>query len=102
MTVGYLAAVRGPVANRQGITISGAMTLALEEINNSSTILPGVRLVLKWNDTEGSTIKGTKIVTDMLCNDVAAFFGPEISCAVEATIAAAWNRTMISYVSRIF
>jgi len=35
----------------------------------------------------------------MLCEDVAAFFGPEISCHVEATVVAAWNRTMISYVS---
>jgi hypothetical protein len=43
-------------------------------------------------------VKGTKILTDMLCNDTAAFFGPEFSCAVEATVAAAWNRTMISYV----
>ena len=38
----------------------------------------------------------------MLCDDRAAFFGPEFSCNVEATVAAAWNRIMISYVSKTF
>ncbi|CAG7718784.1 unnamed protein product [Allacma fusca] len=97
LTLGYLTAVKGSDRNRQGILISGAMTLAISEINNNQKLLPNVELQMTWNDTEGDTIKGTKILTDMLCQDVAAFFGPEVSCAVEATVAAAWNRTMISY-----
>lgn len=97
LTIGYLTAVKGSVPYRQGITISGAILLAMEKINNDTTLLPDVNLVLKYGDTEGDTIKGTKLLTDMLCEDVAAFFGPEVSCHVEATVAAAWNRTMISY-----
>lgn len=97
LTVGYLTAVKGSVPHRQGITISGAILLALEKVNNDSSMLPDVHIELKYGDTEGDTIKGTKLLTDMLCDNVAAFFGPEISCHVEATVAAAWNRTMISY-----
>lgn len=97
LTVGYLTAVKGSVPFRQGITISGAILAAIETVNQRQDLLPDVNLVLKYGDTEGDTIKGTKILTDMLCEDVAAFFGPEISCHVEATVAAAWNRTMISY-----
>jgi len=54
IVVGYLPAVRGEVAGRQGIGISGAATLAIETINNDSTLLPGVKLELVWNDTEVS------------------------------------------------
>ncbi|ODM95682.1 Guanylate cyclase 32E [Orchesella cincta] len=97
LTIGYLTAVKGSVPYRQGITISGAILLAMEKVNNDSSLLPGANLVLKYGDTEGDTIKGTKLLTDMLCEDVAAYFGPEVSCHVEATVAAAWNRTMISY-----
>lgn len=97
ITIGYLTAVKGTVPLRQGLSISGAILLAIERINNNEHILPNVNLVLKYGDTEGDTIKGTKLLTDMLCEDVAAFFGPEVSCLVEATVAAAWNRTMISY-----
>lgn len=97
LTIGYLTAIKGSVPHRQGITISGAILLAIEKINNQTNLLPDVNLVLKYGDTEGDPLKGTKILTDMLCEDVAAFFGPEIACNVEATVAAAWNRTMISY-----
>lgn len=97
LTIGYLTAIKGSVPHRQGITISGAILLAIEKVNNDTDVLPGVNLVLKYGDTEGDALKGTKILTDMLCEDVAAYFGPEIACHVEATVAAAWNRTMISY-----
>jgi len=97
LTIGYLTAIKGSVPNRLGIQISGAILLAIEKVNQDSDLLPNVTLVLKHGDTEGDPIKGTKILTDMLCEDVAAFFGPEVTCNVEATIAAAWNRTMISY-----
>jgi len=50
--VGYLPAVRGSVHGRQGISISGAVSLAIERINNRSDLLPGVDLQLVWSDTE--------------------------------------------------
>lgn len=52
IVVGYLPAVRGNVFGRQGITISGAASLAIERINNRSDLLPGVELELVWRDTE--------------------------------------------------
>merc|ERR550532_1363809 len=64
---------------RQGLTISGAIKYAVEQINNCSSLLPDVEL-------------------DFICNDVAAFIGPEgPQCNVEATVAASKNRAMISY-----
>lgn len=35
VTVGYLAAVKGNLFDRQGIAISGAITLAIEEVRQS-------------------------------------------------------------------
>jgi len=52
LTVGYLTAVTGSIPHRQGISISGAMLLALEKVNNDSELLPGVNLVLKYGDTK--------------------------------------------------
>ncbi|KAJ8947966.1 hypothetical protein NQ318_021064, partial [Aromia moschata] len=97
LTVGYLTAVKGTVKLRQGLQISGAITMALEEINNDPTILPNVTLKLKWYDTRGETVVATKAMTDMICEGVSAFFGPENSCNVEAIISQARNIPMISY-----
>lgn len=41
----------------------------------------------------------TRAITDMMCEEIAAFFGPEGSCHVEAIVAQARNIPMISYVS---
>ncbi|KAB0795504.1 hypothetical protein PPYR_12343 [Photinus pyralis] len=97
LTVGYLTAVRGELKERQGLAISGALTMALEEINNDSSILPNVTLVLKWNDTRGDTVLTTRSMVDMICDGVAVFFGPEGSCYVEAIVAQSRNIPMISY-----
>ena len=36
----------------QGLAISGAIKYAVEQINNCSTLLPGVRLDFLYNDTQ--------------------------------------------------
>ncbi|KAK4875863.1 hypothetical protein RN001_012285 [Aquatica leii] len=97
LTVGYLTAARGELKERQGLAVSGALTMALEEINNDPTILPNVTLVLRWNDTRGDTVLATRAMTDMICDGVAVFFGPEGSCHVEAIVAQSRNIPMISY-----
>ncbi|KAJ8964719.1 hypothetical protein NQ314_004684, partial [Rhamnusium bicolor] len=66
-------------------------------INKDPTILPNVTLKLKWFDTKGDTVVATKAMTDMICEGVSAFFGPENSCHVEAIISQARNIPMISY-----
>lgn len=56
---------------------------------------------MRWNDTKGDTVIATRAMTDMICEGIAAFFGPEGSCHVEAIVAQSRNIPMISYVSTI-
>ncbi|XP_034948736.1 receptor-type guanylate cyclase Gyc76C-like isoform X2 [Chelonus insularis] len=97
LTIGYLTAIKGGLKERQGLAISGAISMALDEINNDPNILPNVKLVMKWVDTKGETVETTKAMIDMICEGVAAFFGPEGSCHVEAIVAQSRNIPMISY-----
>lgn len=98
VTLGYLAAVTGSVSNRQGRSISGALTYAVDQINNCTGLLPDVDLNFIYNDTQGIVLKSHTILVDHICNDIAAFIGPEgPQCHVEAAIAASKNRPMISY-----
>lgn len=99
LTVGYLTAAKGELKDRQGLAISGALTMALDEINNSDKILPNVKLELRWNDTRGETVVATRAITEMICDGVAAFFGPEGPCQTEAIVSQSRNIPMISYVS---
>lgn len=98
LTVGYLANILGK--QRQGHIISGAMTYAIEEANKN--IMPSdYSLKFVYEDTKGETLLGTNAVINMWRDDVIAFFGPENSCEVEATVAASLNIPMISYVSTL-
>ena len=55
---------------------------------------------MQMRDTEGDVFLSTSHVVDFVCGgDVAAFIGPEHTCREEATIAAAKDLPMISYVS---
>jgi guanylate cyclase, other len=100
LNVGYLTALKGDLKDRQGLAISGAITMALEEINNDPKILPNVELQLWYNDTRGDTLIATRAITEMICNGVATIFGPEGSCHVEAIVTQSRNIPMIAYVSR--
>ncbi|XP_032674981.1 receptor-type guanylate cyclase Gyc76C-like [Odontomachus brunneus] len=97
LTIGYLTAIKGGLKDRQGLAISGALSMALDEINNSTDILPNVTLLMRWNDTRGETVEATRAMVDMICDGVVAFFGPEGSCYVEAIVAQSRNIPMISY-----
>ncbi|XP_076232262.1 receptor-type guanylate cyclase Gyc76C [Calliopsis andreniformis] len=97
LTIGYLTAIKGGLKDRQGLAISGAFSMALDEINSDPNILPNVKLVMRWSDTRGETVEATKAMIDMICDGVAAFFGPEGSCYVEAIVAQSRNIPMISY-----
>lgn len=99
LSVGYLTAIKGDLKDRQGLAISGAITMALEEINNDPNILPNVTLVLKWNDTRGDQVISTRAITEMICDGVATIFGPEGSCHVEAIVTQSRNIPMFAYVS---
>lgn len=99
ITVGYLTVDRTPVFMRgkQARVISGAISYAIELINNDSTVLPNHRLNLIWGDTMADTLVGTRLLTDQWREGAKVFIGLEDSCSVEAKVAAAWNLPMISY-----
>jgi len=72
------------------------------QIEDDPHLLPNVSLVLKWDDTQGETVHATRTITQMICDKVAVFFGPEgNTCHTEAIVAQAWNIPMISYVSTL-
>lgn len=99
LTIGYLPTILGEHRDKQGLSISGAITYALKQIEERHILPEGVSLVLQFNDTKSDLLLTTKALTEMMCRDVVAVFGPENTCSVEATIASAWNRLMISHVS---
>lgn len=99
-TIGYLTNIHGREnPHRQGLVISGAISYALDVVNNNSSFLKGHKLSMIYNDTEGDTLIGTNVTIQQWRQGAIAFFGPEDSCEVEATVAASLNLPMISYVS---
>lgn len=56
---------------------------------------------MRWADTKGETNEATSAMIDMICDGVVAFFGPESTCHVEATVAQSRNLPMLSYVSKL-
>ncbi|XP_045214115.2 receptor-type guanylate cyclase Gyc76C-like [Mercenaria mercenaria] len=99
ITVGYLTVDRtlNFMRGKQARVISGAISYALELINNDTKILPNHRLNLIWGDTMADTLVGTRLLTDQWRKGAKVFIGLEDSCSVEAKVAAAWNLPMISY-----
>lgn len=96
--VGYLTNIHGRNnQQRQGIVISGAITYAISKVNEDTSKFNGKRFELIANDTEGQALLGTSAILDQWRRGAVAFFGPEDSCEVEATIASAINLPMISY-----
>ena len=55
---------------------------------------------MRWSDTRGETVEATRAMLDMICDGVVAFFGPEGTCFVEATVSESRNIPMMSYVSK--
>ena len=102
-TIGYLYSDSSLeiTKNKQGRIISGAISYAVELINNlQPNLLSGHKLILRTADTYADTLVGTRELTSLWRDGAVAFFGPEDSCDVEAKVAAAWNLSMIAYVSR--
>lgn len=102
--LGYLTADKTEqfVKNKQARIISGAMTWAVDTINQNSSILADHNLTFIWSNTGADQLVGTRELTYQWRSGAIAFFGPEDSCDVESRVAAAWNLPMISYVSDYF
>ncbi|PSN49479.1 Receptor-type guanylate cyclase Gyc76C [Blattella germanica] len=87
----------GNLKDRQGLAVSGALSMALEEVNNSSEILKDVKLEANFEDTKGDRVLTTKVITQMICKGYDAFIGPEGTCFVESIVSQSQNIPMISY-----
>ncbi|XP_033123771.1 guanylate cyclase 32E-like isoform X2 [Anneissia japonica] len=94
--VGYLATATNSIS-RSARTAGGAMTLAVNQINNDRTLLGNYKLKFVYSDIQGDEDKSIAALSEMWKDGVSAFFGPDITCTTEARMAAAWNLPMISY-----
>ena len=84
---------------KPGQVISGALTLAVDEINNRSDILPNHTLEFLIAETMGQENESIKLASILPSQNISAYIGPQETCVHEGRIAAAFNLPMISYVS---
>ena len=104
-TVGLLIPYTTPdtsSADLFGIRYAPASLLALENINNSTHLLPGHHLSLVWNDTKCDRNLALKaLIYQIYEKRVDAVIGPACYCDVGARLANVENVPMISYVSSV-
>ena len=85
--------------SRDAKLFAGAFFLALDNINNNTTILKDYRLEYLFSDTKSQTLESIRAMTSHYSEGTIGFIGPDVSCACESTNAAAWNLPMLGYVS---
>lgn len=85
-----------------GLLISGAISLAVNEINNSGKLKDmGHSLKFKVAETYGEEVSSIRQTAALWTEKVFAYIGPQETCIHEGRMAAAFNLPMISYVSSI-
>lgn len=85
---------------RLGLMISGAISLAVEEINNHGKLKEmGHSLEFKVAETYGEEVSSIRQTAALWTDKVYAYIGPQETCVHEGRMAAAFNLPMISYVS---
>lgn len=101
--IGYLTGSRKrPLQGfyrQPGQAISGALTFAVEQINNDTSILPSHTLEFILAETYGQEAESIKQTVELLNQNISVYFGPQETCRYEARVAAVFNVPMISYVS---
>ncbi|XP_064595045.1 guanylate cyclase 32E-like [Liolophura sinensis] len=84
--------------NLPGVRVSGAITYAVEQINNNTSILPNHTLSFEIAETFGQDLESVRLTSQLAVSGrIDAFIGPVFNCSDEARIAAAFNIPMISY-----
>lgn len=83
----------------RGEFYASAMSIAVDDVNRRSDLLPGKNVTFIWNDTDCEEFKTLQSIVYQLTQGVSAFIGPGCSCNTSARMAASFNKTMISYVS---
>lgn len=102
-TLGYLTGSQRRPGNldyqRPGITISGAISLAVEQVNAGPLSDRGHSLQFVVAETFGEEVASIRQTAALWTQQVAAYIGPQETCVHEGRMAAAFNLPMISYVS---
>lgn len=105
-TIGYLTgSLRRPGNKgypRPGLTISGAITLAVDEINNFHPIRNNTKLIFRVAETYGEEQESIYQVAKLWTQNISVYIGPQETCVHEAKMASSFNLPMISYVSTVF
>lgn len=112
LTIGYITGGRrksnvGPsdpafAYDRPGQAISGAISLAVNEINKDSDILPNDRLEFVVAETYGDQAESLRQTALLWTQNVSVIIGPQETCICEAKLAGSLRIPMISYVSTVF
>lgn len=102
-TMGYLTGSQRRQGDleypRPGLTISGAISLAVEEVNEGPLAKMGHKLDFIVAETYGEEVNSVQKTADLWMKNVSVYIGPQETCEHEAFMAAAFNLPMISYVS---
>ncbi|PVD38420.1 hypothetical protein C0Q70_01035 [Pomacea canaliculata] len=98
LTIGYITSMDGPpLVQAEGRSISGAMSLAVNVINENPSILPNHTLRFIFSDNHADPLASVHVLTEQWRAQAIAFIGPEGYCETEARVAASWNLPMVSY-----
>ncbi|CAD5122391.1 unnamed protein product [Dimorphilus gyrociliatus] len=84
---------------KPGSAMSGAITIAVEEINRQFKLLPNHSLDFCIGETYGIERMSIRHTANFSMNGIDAIIGPQETCEHEGRIAEAFNVPMISYVS---
>lgn len=83
----------------KGESFAAAMTIAVERLNAHPTLLPEHNITFVWKDTTCDELVAVRDQLNQINSGVQAFIGPGCNCQTAARNAAAFNMTMLSYVS---
>ncbi|VDM21098.1 unnamed protein product [Wuchereria bancrofti] len=81
----------------EGSMISGALQVAVDDVNADPELLPNHKLVYTFNNTCGDEQQSTRFFMQHWAQGAKVFIGPEMNCRTEATMAAAQNLPILSY-----
>ncbi|XP_012940370.1 receptor-type guanylate cyclase Gyc76C [Aplysia californica] len=98
--LGYLTSLdkkKGALYIPWGHLISGAITYAVQKVNDDPDLLPNTTLKFVIGDTRGEEIESLHQTAEFINKKVHAIIGPQETCVHEARLAAAFNVPMISY-----
>ncbi|KAH8378938.1 hypothetical protein KR009_002164 [Drosophila setifemur] len=99
--LGYLTGSQRRPGNldyhRPGLTISGAISLAVKQVNEGPLQERGHSLDFVVAETFGEEVASIRQTAALWTQQVAAYIGPQETCVHEGRMAAAFNLPMISY-----